>query len=261
MDKPPVIVITGASSGIGAAASRLFGKHGYRVVLAARREKELETLADEIRKDGGFALPLPTDVTDLDQLTRLVDKTISEFDQIDILFNNAGFGSMNWLQEMDPVSDIDLQLKVNLFGLIHTSRLMLPHMIQKKRGHIINMASVAGLIATPTYSIYAASKFAVRGFTQALRREVDRYGIHVSGIYPGGVATEFSIKTGSKPKLGMTTPKMLLLTVEDIAKVVLRVAKKPKRMVVIPKIMLPLVWINHIFPGFVDWTIRKAISK
>ena len=153
MDKPPVVVITGASSGIGAAAAILFGKNGYRVVLAARRQNKLEFIADEIRKDGGIAFPLPTDVTDLDQLNRLVDKTIFEFDQIDILFNNAGFGRMNWLHLMDPDGDIDLQLRVNLFGLIHTSRLVLPHMIKKQHGHIINMASIAGLIATPTYKI------------------------------------------------------------------------------------------------------------
>jgi len=261
MDKPPVVVITGASSGIGAAAAILFGKNGYRVVLAARRQNELELLADEIRKDGGIALPIPTDVTDLDQLNRLVDRIILEFDQIDILFNNAGFGRMNWLHLMDPDGDIDLQLRVNLFGLIHTSRLVLPHMIKKQHGHIINMASIAGLIATPTYSIYAASKFAVRGFTQALRREVKRFGISVSGIYPGGVVSEFSMNSGTKPNLGMTTPKILLLSTEDIAKVVLRVAKKPRRMVVVPRIMLPLIWMNRILPSFVDWTIQKAIAK
>jgi len=258
----PVIVITGASSGIGAAVAKLFAKQGYRVVLAARRTDRLLFCAEEIRDQGGEALPLTIDITRVDQIERLIETTISEFGHIDVLLNNAGFGRMKWLELLDPYEDIELQLQVNILGVINTSRLVIPHMINRKAGHIINMASIASLIATPTYSIYAASKFAVRGFTEALRRELDVYGIRVSGIYPGAVDTEFSHHTGRiQNKKGITTPKRIRLTSEKIAKTIWHVVKHPRRMVIVPKIMVPVVWLNAVAPGVVDWGIRQMFTK
>ncbi|MCJ7700578.1 MAG: SDR family NAD(P)-dependent oxidoreductase, partial [Anaerolineales bacterium] len=122
MADSPVIIITGASSGIGAAAARAFGQEGYRVVLAARRIDRLLSLAEEIENSGGQALPVSTDVTQLDQIEGLVEASLRAYGQIDVLLNNAGFGSMNWLELMDAETQIDLQLKVNLLGVIHTSR-------------------------------------------------------------------------------------------------------------------------------------------
>lgn len=261
MADSPVIIITGASSGIGAAAARAFGREGYRVVLAARRIDRLLSLAEEIENSGGQALPVSTDVTQLDQIEDLVEASLRAYGQIDVLLNNAGFGSMNWLELMDAETQIDLQLKVNLLGVIHTSRMVLPHMIQRRRGHIINMASIAGLLAPPTYSIYAASKFAVRGFTEALRREVDGFGIHVSGIYPGGVETEFSQHTQKNRKTGITTPDWLKLSSTDVARTVWQVVRYPRRMVVIPRIMWPVIWMNAIFPGLIDWGIRTVFTQ
>jgi NADP-dependent 3-hydroxy acid dehydrogenase YdfG len=261
ISRSPVILITGASSGIGAATARLFGGRGYRVVLAARREDRLEALASEIRQSGGEALPVRTDVSQLTQIERLVEAALEAYGAIDVLLNNAGFGRMNWLEAMDPREDIDLQLQVNLRGVIHSSRLVLPHMIRQHSGHIINMASIASLIAPPTYSIYAASKFGVRGFTQALRREVDIHGIRVSGIYPGGVDTEFSQHMGRIPKTGITTPSLLQLSAVDVAGAVWRVVKHPCREVIIPGIMRLAVWLNTIAPGIVDWGVRQMFTK
>jgi short-subunit dehydrogenase len=256
-----VIVITGASSGIGAETSKLFGREGYRVVLAARRISQLKSLAKDIELQGGVAFPVETDVTDLNQIESMVKTTIREFGQIDILLNNAGFGRMNWLELLDPKLDIELQLSVNLRGLIHTSRITVPHMIKNGSGHIINMGSIAGLIAIPTYSIYAASKFAVRGFTQALRRELSVFGILVTGIYPGSVETEFSKHTGRDSQSGYKTPKIIRLTAGEVAKTVYQVVKRPRKTVIIPKIMIPLIWLNAIAPGVVDWGIREVFTK
>jgi short-subunit dehydrogenase len=257
----PVILITGASSGIGEASARLFAQKGYRVVLAARRMERLQSLAEEIQSAGGEALPVATDVTQLDQLENLVSTAIQEYGQIDVLLNNAGFGHMNWLEKMDPQRDIESQLQVNLHGVIHTTRLVLPHMLARRQGHIINMASIAALIATPTYSIYAATKFGLKGFTEGLRREVGAMGIHVSGIYPGGVATEFADHTGRKPGTKITTPKAIKLSSEDVAQTVWRVVQRPRRSVVIPRIMLPAVWLNTLFPGLVDWGIGRFFTR
>ncbi len=253
MKTSPVILITGASSGIGAATARLFGREGYQVILAARRVAKLTALASEIEEQGGTALPVPADVSQLDQIENLVTTSLSEFGKIDILLNNAGFGRMNALEKMDPVRDIELQLRVNLFGVIQMTRAVLPHLLTQKSGHIINMASIAGLIAPQRYSVYAASKFGVRGFTDGLRREVRSKGLSVSAIYPGGVITEFVTHTGLDPNRKIKTPQWLSLTAEDVAATVLSVAKRPRRMVVIPRLMWPSVWFSRFFPGVVDW--------
>jgi short-subunit dehydrogenase len=258
MNTSPVILITGASSGIGAATARVFGHAGYRVVMAARRVNKLEDLAAEILAAGGTALPIPADITQLDQIENLVTTTLKEYGQIDILLNNAGFGRMNELEQMDPVKDIALQLQVNLFGVIQTTRTVLPHMLGRKTGHIINMASIAGLIAPMRYSIYAASKFGVRGFSDGLRRELKSKGIQVSAIYPGGVKTEFVSHTGLDPNRKFKTPQWLSLTAEDMATTVLNVARRPRRMVVIPRLMWGSVWFNRLFPGIVDWGMRLS---
>jgi short-subunit dehydrogenase len=255
------MIITGASSGIGAATARLFAGEGYRVVLAARRKERLDALAEEIQAAGGEALSVPTDLTRLDQIQTLVETTLAEFDQIDMLFNNAGFGRLNWLEELDDEADIAAQIQVNLTGLIQLTRYVLPHMIGRQRGHIINMASIAALIGTPTYSVYAASKFGLRGFSEALRREVGIHGIRVSGIYPGGVDTGFGQKAGIKRKTGFSTPKALKLTSDDVARAVLRIANKPKRMFVIPRVMWIAVWLNTFFPGVLDGVIERRFTR
>ena len=252
MPSSPVILITGASSGIGAASARLFARNGYRVILAARRLERLETLASEIRDSGGEALAISTDVSHLDQIENMVRTALDAFGQIDVLLNNAGFGRMGNLQNFDPIKDIDLQLNVNLKGAIYATRAVLPHMIERRMGHIINMASIAGFIAPPRYSIYSASKFGLRGFTEGLRREVRKNGIRVSGIYPGGAATEFVQHTGLEPDRKFKTPKLLKLTADDVARTVFSVVKRPRRTVVIPRVMWVSVWLNGLFPGLVD---------
>jgi short-subunit dehydrogenase len=257
----PVIIITGASSGIGAATARIFAAEGYRVVLAARRKEQLNSLAEEVQSTGGEALVVPTDITQLAQIENLVNQSLEHFGQIDILLNNAGLGRLSWLEKLDPINDIEFQIQVNLIGLIQMTRAVLPHMIARKKGHIINIGSIAGLIATPTYSVYAATKYGLRGFTEALRREVSIHGINVTGIYPGGVATEFSEKAGIKRKTNVSTPRFLKLTADDVARSVFQVIKKPYRAVIIPGLMRPTVWLSVIFPGLVDRIIERRFTK
>lgn len=256
-----VIIVTGASSGIGEATARLFGQRGYRVVLAARRQERLEIIAREIRQGGGQALPLPTDVTVLEDIQNLVEETLAHFGQVDLLFNNAGFGRLDWLETLDPVRDIERQFRVNLLGVILTTRAVLPHMIDRRCGHIINMSSVAGLVGTPTYTIYAASKFGVRGFSEALRREVRAWGIHVSAIYPGSVETEFRQHAGIHRKTGLSTPRRLRLTAQDVARVVFRMAQNPRPTTVIPWPLRISVWMNTLFPGLLDRLMEQRFVR
>ena len=261
MPVSPVILITGASSGIGEAAARRFCIGGYRVVLAARRLDRLLSLAEELESAGGQALAVSTDIAQLKDIQSLVSTAMEHYGQIDVLFNNAGFGKLAWLDELDPLNDIHNQILVNQLGVIQTTRAVLPEMIARRQGHIINMGSMAGFIATPTYSIYAASKFAVRGFSEALRREVGVYGIHVSVIYPGGVATEFKSHTGAKRKTGMTTPRWLRLTPERVAETVWKVVQRPRRTVLLPWVYSLAVAVNTLFPGLVDRIIEARFTR
>ena len=256
-----VVVVTGASSGIGEAAARAFGAAGARVVLAARRRDRLGAVAAEIEARGGRALPVPTDLARLEDIERLVAQALQAFGRIDVLFNNAGFGRLGWLETLDPLKDIQAQVQVNVVGALQTTRLVLPHMQAQRAGHIINMASVAGLVGTPTYSIYAATKFAVRGFSEALRREVAPWNIRVSVIYPGGVETEFAEHAGIRRKTGVTTPKWMRLTPEQVAVAVVGLARRPRREVVTPWPFRLSVWANSLFPWLVDWTTVRGFTE
>jgi len=261
MVSSPVILITGASSGIGEATARLFGKQGYRVVLAARRLDRLQSIAEEIRAGGRQALPVEADLNRFEDIQRLVGCALDEFGQVDVLFNNAGFGRLDWLETLDPQKDIREQLEVNLLAAIWMTKALLPHMIARRSGYIINMSSMAGWVATPTYTVYAASKFGMRGFTDALRREVGVFGIHVSALYPGGVTTEFGEKAGIKRKTGYTTPKWLRLTPENVAQAVFDLTRKPRRAVILPWPMRFMIWLDNLAPGFLDRLIEKNFVK
>src|SRR5512140_796350 len=257
-----VIVVTGASSGIGEAAARLFAREGCRVVLTARRVDRLEQLAKEIKDAGGEALPFATDVTQPAQIEALVNAALAAYGQIDILFNNAGFGRLDWLEALDPVKDIQSQLTVDLLGVVWTARAVLPHMYARRSGHIINMASVAGWIAPPLYTIYSAGKFGVRGFSEALRREAMPMGVHVSVIYPGSVRTEFNQHVGSSAaKRRVRTPAWMVLSAEDVARSVVDLARHPRREVVMPWLMVVAKFLNSHFGSLSDRVQAKTIGK
>lgn len=253
--KNKVVIVTGASSGIGAATAREFGRQGAKVVLAARRVDRLQALAGEIdaMSTSAQAYVVTTDISKLEDIQNLVAQTLTIFGRIDVLVNNAGFGRLDWLENLDPVNEIRAQMDVNVMGVIQLTRQVLPLMIQQRSGNIINMCSIAGLVGTPTYSIYAASKHAVHGFSEALRREVKPWGIHVSLVYPGGVTdTEFTQHAGIKRKTNATTPRSMALTSEQVAKAVVKLVRHPRRMWIMPWLWKFTIFINRFFPGFVD---------
>lgn len=257
-----VIIVTGASSGIGAATAREFGRKGAKIVLAARRLGRLEALAQEIRSmnSGAETLSVQIDITNLEDIRGLIDKTMSKFGRVDVLVNNAGFGRLSWLENLDPVKDIQSQFDVNVLGLIQTTRQVLPIMMKQRSGHIINMCSMAGLVGAPTYTIYSATKHAVHGFSESLRREVKPWGIDVSMIYPGGVKTEFQSHAGIKRKTGATTPKALALSAEDVGRAVVQLTRRPRAMLVIPWGWTLSVWMNRNLNWLVDRTTIKRFT-
>lgn len=260
--KEKVVLITGASSGFGEDAARLFAKEGCKVVLAARRLDRLQLLAAEIQNAGGEALAIPVDVTERAEIEVMVQTALDLYGRIDILFNNAGFGSVNWLEKFSPERNIDTLIRVNLIGTILVTRAVLPQMLKRREGHIINMASVAGLIAAPTITTYSASKYGVRAFTDALRREVSPLGIKVSGIYPGPATTEFGQKLErTRSRETIKRIKYPHLTSEDVASRVVDVAKRPRRTLVIPWWFRIITTFDTLFPVVVDWILYFFTKK
>ncbi len=260
--KGKVAIVTGASSGIGEATAREFGREGAKVVLAARRVDRLEALAKEIEAMGTGAetLVVQADLSKLEDIQSMVKQTLERFGRIDILINNAGFGRLDWLEKLDPVKDIQAQVDVNVMGVIQTTRQVLPVMIKQRSGSIVNMCSMAGLVGTPTYTIYAASKHAVHGFSEALRREVKPWGIDVSLIYPGGVVTEFGQHAGIKRKTKATTPRFMLLTAGQVGRAVVKLVRRPRGMWIIPWQWGVTSFLNKFWPAFVDYTTIRGFT-
>jgi NADP-dependent 3-hydroxy acid dehydrogenase YdfG len=176
-----VVIVTGASSGIGETTARAFGEAGAKVVLAARRAGTPGAPGGEIRAAEG-RLTGGTDLTDRAQITHLVQATLAEFGRIDVLANIAGWGRYDWFEELTP-EDLRNQYEVNILGMAELTRQVLPAMKAQKSGHILNMSSYASKIAVPPLTVYASTKYAIEGLTDGLRRELIPWGIEVSRIH------------------------------------------------------------------------------
>ena len=184
-----VVVITGASSGLGEAAARLLSAQGATVVLGARRSDRLQSLADELSGSGGKALAVATDVTHRNQVKRLVDTAAQKFGRVDVMINNAGIMPRAPLERL-TIDDWDRTIDVNIKGVLYGIAAALPHMKKQKSGHMIFVSSVAGHKIGPDFAVYAATKHAVRALAEGFRQEVKPYNIRTTIISPGAVATE-----------------------------------------------------------------------
>nr|WP_320012770.1 SDR family oxidoreductase [uncultured Desulfobulbus sp.] len=184
-----IIVITGASSGLGEATARRLSEQGATVVLAARRSDRITALAEELKSQGGQALAVTTDVTKVEQVQALVDATVETYGRIDVMINNAGLMPHSPLERL-KIDDWDAMIDVNLKGVLYGIAAALPYMKNQKSGHFINVSSVAGHTVRAGAAVYAATKFAVRALSEGLRQEVKPYNIRTTVISPGAVATE-----------------------------------------------------------------------
>jgi NADP-dependent 3-hydroxy acid dehydrogenase YdfG len=187
--KDKVVVITGASSGLGEATARLLSAQGASVVLGARRAERLQSLADELTRNGGKALAMTTDVTHREQVKKLVDAAVQTDGRIDVIINNAGLMPQAPLERL-KIDEWDRMIDVNIKGVLYGIAAALPHMKAQRSGHIINVSSVAGHVVRPGSAVYAATKTAVRVISEGLRQEVKPYNIRTTVISPGAVATE-----------------------------------------------------------------------
>lgn len=259
--KGKVVIITGASSGIGEATSLEIAKYGATVILAARRENRLKTLAEKINSEGGNAIAVKTDLTDYKQIKNLVHVTYKKFKKIDILINNAGWGSYNWYENLSRV-DLRNQYEVNVIGLAELTRLVVPIMKRARSGHVINMSSYGSRISVPLLAVYTSTKYAVEGLSDGLRRELSVWGIKVTRVHPSSVTgTEFNKKASKRGGVKYTSIPIGRITRERLAKEIVELIKHPKNELFISKLYDIPIFINRHFPAFIDFISKIWVYK
>ena len=185
-----VVIITGASSGLGEAAAKMLANKGAKLVLGARREERLKNLVDDIESSGGSAIYKTVDVTNKDEVMQLADAAVDAFGRIDVLVNNAGLMPLAPLDEL-KVDEWDQMIDVNIKGVMYGVAAVLKTMREQKSGHIINLSSVAGHVVFPGATVYCATKFAVKAISEGIRKESNGE-IRATNISPGAVATELT---------------------------------------------------------------------
>jgi hypothetical protein len=245
-----IVIVTGASSGVGEAAVRAFAKHGAVVVLAARSADKIAALA---RAHGGLAIP--TDVRNFDDLRNLVDTTVARCGRIDVVVNNAAENARGNFEALDPdaiASVIDTNLKAPLL----LARLAMPH-LRASRGVVINVASIAGHVPLPHEGPYCASKWGLRGFTFAVREEMRGSGVALCAVSPGPIATPFLLDDlDHVPDLVFSQP---VLTAEEVADAVVACAIDRRRERTIPRSTMMLAKIAASFP-WIQELLRPALE-
>lgn len=229
--KDKVVIITGASSGIGEATALKLAKEGAKVVLTARSKTKLKELAKKIKADNGTALVVTADVTKSKDFKKVVDKAKKEFGSVHILVNNAGLMPLSYIEKL-KTDEWNTMVDVNIKGVLNGVEAVLPTLIENKGGHIINISSTAAYNYFPGGAVYCATKAAVQMFSEGLRKEISKkYGINVTSIEPGAVDTSLletitdeDIKKELKGKMKMTT-----LQAEDIANAIFYAVNQPAR--------------------------------
>jgi short-subunit dehydrogenase len=257
----PVIIITGASSGIGAATACRLAKEQVCLTLAARRLDRLQGLAKEVKALGSQALIVPADVTRRADIDRMVQATLERWGRVDVLLNNAGISFDEPLVELEP-EKLRAEVAVNLVAVIECTQAALPAMLRQKSGHIINVASIEGLIATPGSSVYCATKFGVFGFSDSLRRQLRGSGVQVSAVCPGYTPSEITprlkaIVDGSPEAVRHPGLMPTAYVADQIAKLV----RHPRRMLVLPRSWSMLVTAAFLFPGLADRLVGSFKAK
>ncbi|MEI6887320.1 MAG: SDR family oxidoreductase [bacterium] len=245
----PTILITGASSGIGKGISLKYAKEEKaNLVITARNVEKLNELKTELESLGSKVLVVQTDVTKSEDLKNCVAKTIETFGRIDVLINNAGMGYTANIWELTD-DQINQMIDTDIKGTILMAKYVSEVMVKQKSGHIVNMSSVAGYFGTPKWSVYSAAKYAVRGFSRAIRYELQEYGVSVTSIHPGPIQTEFFDR--GKIEINQKT----LMPLDEFINEMYKAIKKKKVRAIIPFSFAVMQFIMRIFPFTKDWII------
>jgi NAD(P)-dependent dehydrogenase (short-subunit alcohol dehydrogenase family) len=241
-------IVTGASSGIGRAIALALAEQGAWVALASRRQEVLLELAEEIRNRGGQAIAIPTDVTRREQVEELVQSVLDSWSRIDILVSNAGEYIRAPIRSLDP-ADIQCSFDVNFFGGVYCVKALLPHMLERKSGHMVFITSMDGKIGLPPDAPYVSAKFAMTGFCEVLRQELQDDGISVTNVLPGRVDTVMI----ERLNFSWVSPKV---SPETVARATLDGIRWRKPIVIVPPQARLLYFINVLAPSLSDWLAR-----
>jgi 3-hydroxy acid dehydrogenase / malonic semialdehyde reductase len=244
------VLITGATSGIGKACAQKFAAAKYNLIITGRRKERLDKLAEELQTANGIkVLTLCFDVQDKEAVFNNINNLTPQWKNIDILINNAGLALGKHSFEEADITDWEIMIDTNVKGLLYVSRAVLPFMIEKKRGHIFNMGSVAGKDVYEKGNAYCGSKFAVDALSKAMRIDLLQHNIKVTAIHPGAVETEFSIVRfkGDSEKADATYKGMVPLTGSDIANIIFYCATLPAHVCINDLVVTPTQQANGIY--------------
>jgi short-subunit dehydrogenase len=250
-----VVLITGASEGIGAACVAEFRERGAHVSITARSEDKLRAVA------GAEALITPGDITSPDTRRRIVEATIQRFGRVDILINNAGAGlySPAWSAPEDKARAL---FELNLFAPLAMVQLVAPHMRRQRSGVIVNVGSIAGRMTLPWFTLYSVSKYAIGSLTDGLRMELKRDGVHAITVCPGYVDTRFQSNIlGGRVPPGIARSRRFTITAGQCAKAIAQGVERNARTVVTPRSGWLLIALARIFPGVVNAQLEKIYAR
>lgn len=258
-----IVVLTGASEGIGRALALRLANGGARLVLAARNQARLESLAEQCRDSGAQAIAVPTDVTDPAQCEALVQAAVDSFGGIDILIANAGATMWSRFDELEDLTVVEQVMAVNYYGAVYCTKFALPW-LKHSRGQIVAVASVAGMTGVPTRSAYSASKHAMVGFFDSLRIELADDGVAVTLVAPDFVVSEIHKRAfGATGKALGKTPmqESKIMTADRCAELIIEATAARKRLLITSTRGRLGRWLKLVWPGLIDRIARRAIEK
>ena len=256
--KNKVVLITGASSGIGKQTAIEFAKLGSSIILVARRKNKLEQVENELKQFNVNILVCACDVSKKDQVDELSKIVLQKFDSVDILVNNAGFAIYGLVSDLS-INEIESQMETNYFGMIYCVKNFLPLMLKKKSGHIVNVASVGASFSVPGVSSYCATKFAMLGFSEGLKHELYGTGVGLTVVSPIMVRTPLfehpSFTNFSKFSTGVS------LSSETVAKTIIKASNSSRLEIVVPSVARAAIWFKQTFPFLINPIIGRIFRK
>jgi len=257
-----VVIITGATSGIGRSCAELFGKAGAKVVFTGRNEKRMEEVKATLKALGVDFMGYIMDVSNEEENKRLVDKTIERYGKIDILINNAGISMRALFQDLD-MNVFRKVMDINFYGTVYLTKYALPYILESK-GSIVGVSSINGHRGTPARTAYTASKFAMEGFFESLRTEVMKKGVHVLVISPGFTGTNIrnaALNEKGMPQGESPRDEKKMMTPEQAARAILKGIQKKKRDIVLTTQGKLVVFLNKWIPKIMDKIVYNHMAK
>ena len=255
--KNKLVLITGASSGIGRETAIEFAKLGANLILVARRKDKLKQTEDELKKYNVSISACQCDVSKKDQVKEMSETVLEKFSSVDILVNNAGFAIYGSVSDLS-INDIESQMETNYFGMVYCIKNFLPSMLKKESGHIVNVASVAASFGLPGIASYCASKFAMLGFSEGLKHELKDTGIEITVVSPIMVRTNF-FDHPSFEKMPKYSPTSL--DPKTVAKTILKAANSSRLEIIVPSVVRGAIWMKSTFPFFINPILGKSFKK